>query len=344
MNGLLVIDKPSAMTSHDVVSRLRRVTGESTTGHLGTLDPLATGVLPVLLGKYTRLAQFFGPLPKTYTGAIRFGFATDTYDADGIPAAPVDGRLPSNDEIQAAAARFRGQVEQTPPPFSAKKVDGKPAYKAARRGETVVLKPVSLLIEEFVVGAREGGVCGVHHPHLVGRLCALGGSRLGKGIGLWRSSGAFAPGCRGTLYAGPGIDAGGSVRAAAAGTLEQSLPHPRTLLPDLPATTADLWVAGRLRNGNAVNLPGVLHRSAGQGVRRPARPGCHCAPRGRHALSTHRGSRLMCYDFLSRGTISGRRLSGHLRVALVRGVNAVGLHVCRGLHTRLCSRNGSSGT
>src|SRR6202167_1488110 len=152
VNGLLVIDKPSAMTSHDVVSRVRRATGESMTGHLGTLDPMATGVLPVLMGKYTRLAQFFGPLTKTYTGTIRFGFATDTYDADGTPAAPVEMgvRLPANEEIQAAAELFRGQVEQTPPPFSAKKVDGKPAYKSARRGEAVVLKPVNLVIEEFV--------------------------------------------------------------------------------------------------------------------------------------------------------------------------------------------------
>ena len=157
MNGLLVIDKPSAMTSHDVVSHLRRATGESTIGHLGTLDPMATAFCLVLLGKYTRLAQFFGPLPKTYTGAIRFGFATDTYDADGIPATPVDAPLPSNTQIQSAAARFRGQVEQTPPPFSAKKVEGKPAYKAARRGETVVLKPVSLLIEEFVIGEIKDG-------------------------------------------------------------------------------------------------------------------------------------------------------------------------------------------
>ena len=132
-----MIDKPSAMTSHDVVSRVRRATGESTTGHLGTLDPMATGVLPVLMGKYTRLAQFFGPLTKTYTGAIRFGFATDTYDADGAPAAAGMGaRLLANDEIQAAAALFRGEIEQTPPPYSAKKVDGKPAYEAARRGET----------------------------------------------------------------------------------------------------------------------------------------------------------------------------------------------------------------
>ena len=98
---------------------------------------MATGVLPLLMGKYTRLAQFFGPLNKTYTGAIRFGFATDTYDAEGTPASAVsaDVALLSNEQIQAAAACFRGEIVQTPPPFSAKKVDGKPAYKAARRGE-----------------------------------------------------------------------------------------------------------------------------------------------------------------------------------------------------------------
>ncbi len=87
MNGLLVLDKPSGVTSHDVVAIVRRATGEKSIGHLGTLDPMATGVLPLLLGKYTRLAQFFGQAEKHYTGSIRFGFATDTFDADGIPAA-----------------------------------------------------------------------------------------------------------------------------------------------------------------------------------------------------------------------------------------------------------------
>src|ERR1700684_755017 len=83
MNGLLVLDKPGGMTSHDVVSIVRRATGEKSIGHLGTLDPMATGVLPLLLGKYTRLAQFFTSAEKSYTGTIRFGFATDTYDAEG---------------------------------------------------------------------------------------------------------------------------------------------------------------------------------------------------------------------------------------------------------------------
>src|SRR5271167_5266140 len=88
MNGLLVPDKPAGVTSHDVVSIVRRATGEKSIGHLGTLDPMATGVLPLLLGKYTRLAQFFSTADKTYIGTIRFGFATDTYDAEGEPSGP----------------------------------------------------------------------------------------------------------------------------------------------------------------------------------------------------------------------------------------------------------------
>jgi tRNA pseudouridine55 synthase len=255
VNGLLVIDKPSAMTSHDVISQLRRATGESSIGHLGTLDPMATGVLPVLLGKYTRLAQFFGPMTKTYAGAIRFGFATDTYDADGIPAGPIHDCWPTNDQVQAAAERFRGEVEQTPPPFSAKKIDGKPAYKAARQGRTLVLKPVSLMIEEFVIDKAEGG-----YAEFTIRISSGGyvrsvahdlGQVLGCGAHLARlrriAAGPF------TLNQALTLE---ELRAhAAAGTLEESLPHPRTLLPELPATTADLWMAGRLRNGNAVNLP-----------------------------------------------------------------------------------------
>jgi tRNA pseudouridine55 synthase len=255
VNGLLVIDKPSAMTSHDVVSRLRRATGESMVGHLGTLDPMATGVLPLLLGKYTRLAQFFGPMPKSYSGAIRFGFSTDTYDADGIPVAPVSTRLPTNQEIQAAAVQFRGQVEQTPPPFSAKKVDGKPAYKAARRGETVVLKPVSLMIEEFVVGELEG-----EYAEFTMRISSGGYVRsvahdLGRALGCGAHLARLRRTAAGPFTLAQALTLDEMCALAAAGTLEQSLPHPRTLLPELPATTADTWVAGRLRNGNAVNLP-----------------------------------------------------------------------------------------
>ena len=106
LNGLLVMDKPAGMTSHDVVSLVRRATGEKSIGHLGTLDPMVTGVLPLLLGRYTRLAQFFGQAEKTYTGTMRFGFATDTYDAEGEPAGETRALLQSLDDLQQDGSAF----------------------------------------------------------------------------------------------------------------------------------------------------------------------------------------------------------------------------------------------
>ena len=121
MNGLLVIDKPGGITSHDVVAKLRKITGERSIGHLGTLDPMATGVLPLLLGKFTRLAQYLSSAEKSYTGTIRFGFATDTFDAEGEPACADSNPALTLEQVRAAAARFHGQMDQTPPPYSAKK-------------------------------------------------------------------------------------------------------------------------------------------------------------------------------------------------------------------------------
>ena len=151
MNGLLVIDKPAGITSHDVVHKVRRITGEQSIGHLGTLDPMATGVLPLLLGKWTRLAQFFGKLEKSYTGSIRFGFATDTYDAEGEM---VGERVPAEaeaDEIVCMAQSFVGTIEQTPPIYSAKKVDGKAAYALARAGRSPVMRAVPVTVHRFII-------------------------------------------------------------------------------------------------------------------------------------------------------------------------------------------------
>src|SRR5271166_1628734 len=144
VNGLFVIDKPGGMTSHDVVSRLRRITSEKSIGHLGTLDPMATGVLPLLLGKYTRLAQYFSSAEKSYTGTIRFGFSTDTYDAEGEANGPDLAPLLTLEQVRAAATRFHGEMQQMPPAYSAKKIAGKPAYKLAREGQPVVLKTATV--------------------------------------------------------------------------------------------------------------------------------------------------------------------------------------------------------
>ena len=133
LDGLLIIDKPSGPTSHDVVARMRRVLGETRIGHTGTLDPLATGVLLLVIGKATRLAKFLSASDKSYDAVIRLGFATDTADVQGRPLGPVSERsMPSRGEIDAALDAFRGTFMQQPPAFSAKKIGGQRSYKLAR--------------------------------------------------------------------------------------------------------------------------------------------------------------------------------------------------------------------
>src|SRR5579864_641461 len=119
MNGVLIVDKPGGLTSHDVVNRVRRILGQRSVGHLGTLDPMATGVLPLVAGTLTRLAQFYSASEKTYEGTVRFGFSTDTYDAQGEPTSDPQAVTLRPEEIRSLAARFHGVIEQTPPPFSA---------------------------------------------------------------------------------------------------------------------------------------------------------------------------------------------------------------------------------
>src|SRR5579864_4830549 len=118
MNAVLIIDKPAGLTSHDVVNRVRRILQERSVGHLGTLDPLATGVLPLVIGSLTRLAQFYTSSEKTYEGTIRFGFATDTYDSDGEPTSPAQAVNLSLEQVRELATRFQGVLQQMPPPFS----------------------------------------------------------------------------------------------------------------------------------------------------------------------------------------------------------------------------------
>src|SRR4029077_9431058 len=143
-----IIDKPAGLTSHDVVNRVRRILNQRSVGHLGTLDPMATGVLPIVIGNFTRLAQFYVSSEKTYEGTVRFGFCTDTYDAEGEPITDVKEVSLDAEELEFAVAKFRGPIEQAPPPFSAKKIKGVPAYKLARKQKEVHLNPVQVEIKE----------------------------------------------------------------------------------------------------------------------------------------------------------------------------------------------------
>ncbi|MEP7353816.1 MAG: tRNA pseudouridine(55) synthase TruB [Acidobacteriota bacterium] len=151
MDGILVVDKPSGWTSHDVVNKIRRFAGTRKVGHLGTLDPSATGVLPLVIGRATRLAQFYARNGKTYEGVIHFGYSTDSYDADGEPTSPILQVSLTPEEIDAALAPSRGKFAQMPPAVSAKKIAGRPAYELARKNLPVELKAVEIEVFELAL-------------------------------------------------------------------------------------------------------------------------------------------------------------------------------------------------
>jgi len=255
VNGLLVLDKPSGMTSHDVVYAVRRATGEKSVGHLGTLDPMATGVLPLLLGKWTRLAQFFSAAEKVYTGTIRFGWATDTYDAEGTQAGEAAPLTLGLAELQKLALHFAGEMEQMPPVFSAKKIGGVPAYKLARAGKEVPVKPARIFIHSFVLTGLEGDVASFEMHVSAGGYVRSVAHELGQMAGCGAHLASLRRSRAGDFSLEQSLTLEQMSALAGRGELEAALPHPRTLLQQLPCVTADDAAAGRLRNGMSVNLP-----------------------------------------------------------------------------------------
>ncbi len=239
------------MTSHDVVSLVRRATGEKAIGHLGTLDPMATGVLPLLLGKYTRLAQFFGQAEKEYTGEIRFGWATDSFDADGTQAGETRELQLDLVELQKLAEHFAGEMDQMPPIFSAKKLGGVPAHKLARAGLPVPVKPARITIREFALTALAEDRAEFRMTVSAGGYVRSVAHELGQMAGC----GAHLAALRRVRAGAFTLDEAITVEELKAGITEAMLPHPRALLPELPAVTVDEGIAGRIRNGMQVNLP-----------------------------------------------------------------------------------------
>ena len=258
MNGVVIIDKPTGLTSHDVVNRVRRILGQRSVGHLGTLDPLATGVLPIVTGSFTRLAQFYRDSEKKYEGVIRFGFATTTYDAQGEPTAPPQHIVLDAGTVRARAAEFRGAIRQMPPPFSAKKIGGVPAYKLARKRREVLLQPVDIEVKEFeileVTGESASFRAHVGSGTYLRSIAHDLGQKLGCGahlLALRRT--AVAEFLLGDAHALEELEAAGQQGSAAG--VSSLFVHPRKLLPQMPCVTASEENAASIRTGRAVNLP-----------------------------------------------------------------------------------------
>jgi len=249
VDGAIVVDKPAGCTSHDVVNRLRRIAQTRRIGHLGTLDPLATGVLPLLVNRATRLAQYFRRNDKKYDAVIRFGVRTDTFDRDGSVTATCSDFEVNRNDLENALDAYRGTFRQTPPPVSAKKVKGVPAYKLARRNVPVELEPVEVtvysldLAETTTDTVRLKVHCsgGTYMRSIADDL----GQRLGCGAIVEQlrrtASGDFSEDQARTL---PDLE-----RLGQDGRLAEAFIPSARLLPDIPAEMVDALTAGQIRQG-----------------------------------------------------------------------------------------------
>lgn len=255
MNGVLIVDKAAGLTSHDVVNRVRRILGQKSVGHLGTLDPMATGVLPLVAGNLTRLAQFYTSSEKKYEGAIRFGFATDTYDAEGEPAGEPQVVILDLERVRSLATKFQGVIEQMPPPFSAKKIHGVPAYKLARKKKDVALAAVQVEIKSLEIVSCTGDIVGFRAHVASGTYMRSVAHDLGREVGC----GAHLLSLRRTLAGDFALEDAHTLEQieelAQRAAWDELFVHPRKLLSQMPSVTATDEMAARIRSGRSVNLP-----------------------------------------------------------------------------------------
>ena len=249
MDGIIVVDKPAGWTSHDVVNKMRRLAGTRKVGHLGTLDPGATGVLPLVLGRATRLAQFFTNNAKTYEGVIHFGYATDSYDMDGAPVSPEVPVTLERSALEGLLDRFRGEFLQTPPPVSAKKIAGRRAYEHARKNHPVELKPVPVTVHSLEILALAGCEVTVRIHCSAGTYVRAIAHEAGQALGC----GAFLQHLRRTASGDFTSEQARTLEALAAlavqNRLHEALLPAACLLPQFPVQVVDAVTLSQIRNG-----------------------------------------------------------------------------------------------
>lgn len=251
-DGLIVVDKPTGPTSHDVVAVARRGLRTSRVGHTGTLDPMASGVLVLLVGRATRLARFMSHDVKAYTAHVTFGRATSTYDAHGETTSET-GRCPSLDDLAAELARRVGPHRQTPPAFSAKKVGGDVAYEAARRQQPLTLAAVEVVAHEVTLVDYTDSVATLALEVSAGYYVRS----LAHDLGVTLATGAHLSALRRT-HTGPwGLEQALPLDVLAAGgpVVEAAVVPMHALLPDLPAVTVSEEEARAVGHGRAVRTP-----------------------------------------------------------------------------------------
>jgi tRNA pseudouridine55 synthase len=260
MNGILLIDKPAGPTSHDVVARIRNIAKERSVGHTGTLDPMATGLLPLVMGKATRLAPYFSGSDKTYVAEVRLGFETSTDDAQGEGAESFKGSWPSALEVQAALGQFRGSFEQVPPQVSAKRVDGKKSYDLVRNDKGVDLRPVTVTVSSLSVPECHGAVVRFEVTASAGFYVRALARDLGRALGCGGHLASLRRTKSGTFDIAQAIKLEDAERLGP--DVEAHLISPAAALAHFPAVTANMAGFKRATHGNSL----APHHLAGQFV------------------------------------------------------------------------------
>ena len=253
-DGALVVDKPQGKTSHDVVEAVRHLAGFRQIGHLGTLDPLATGVLVLLLGRATRLVQFYTGRRKRYLAGYRFGFATDTYDADGEAQGPDSPVQLDAAVLEKLAAERVGLFEQTPPPFSAKKLQGRPAYELARKKQPVELKPVEVEIFEYKLVGMEASLARFSIECSSGTYIRSLAHEMGEKLGCGAHLAEIVRTAVGEFSLEQAIRLEELAEAARAGRFAERLIPLERLLPNFPRVNVLPIVERRVRHGTRFNV------------------------------------------------------------------------------------------
>ncbi|HZL56820.1 MAG TPA: tRNA pseudouridine(55) synthase TruB [Bryobacteraceae bacterium] len=249
LDGVVIVNKPSGWTSHDVVNKMRGIVGTRRVGHLGTLDPLATGVLPVMIGQATRLARFWGDSEKAYDATVRFGFATSTYDRDGDRMSPSGDPFLTEERIEACLATMRGNIEQTPPPVSAKKIGGVPAYKLARKNVPVELKPCRIFIYELSLKGIEGDHARISVRSSAGAYVRTIAHELGLALGCGAHIDELVRTASGPFRLEQSFTLEELQRFKEEGNLENAVLRPADLLPHFPAVYVDDLTTRQIRQG-----------------------------------------------------------------------------------------------
>lgn len=255
IDGILVVDKPAGKTSHDVVESVRRLVGFRQIGHLGTLDPQATGVLVLALGRATRLARFYAGRRKRYSFAVRFGFATDTYDADGEPLSADSAPALDMAQMESFAAQFMGKIQQVPPSFSAKKIHGKPAHELARKHKPVELKPVEVEVFEFRLTDLEGSLARFVVECGSGTYIRSLAHDMGKLHGAGAHLAEITRTAVGEFTLDRAVPLHELMEDAKAGKISDRVIRLENLLPDLPRATVLPIIEKKIRHGAKFNLP-----------------------------------------------------------------------------------------